>query len=65
MSTRGRKPTRAEKILMDKHCYLPSEYLVVHNSQDELIIKSKYRKTLHTIKKENAYDSNKNIINLF
>lgn len=52
MSTRGRKPTRAEKILMDENGYLPNNYLTVKNTESELIIKSKYRNTLHIIKKE-------------
>lgn len=52
MSTRGRKPTRAEKIMMDENGYLPNNYLTVKNTESELIIKSKYRNTLHIIKKE-------------
>ena len=51
MRKNGRKPTRLEKRLMEDNGYRHMEYLVVHHTTHELLIKSKDRGIPFVIKK--------------
>lgn len=48
---RGKRPTRAQKILLSYYRFVPENWLVIKDTQNEMFIKHRHTGTMRTLPK--------------